>query len=146
MAVNTRPFTPLRQARMRRHHLLRAWPLDSGRYLFAIILLLCLMSLLTLGQTGIVATRGYAVTNLEMRHRELMRVHNQLEVRYAEAQSLGRVRKRAEQLGLRPIKAEQVRYMMLEVAPHIANETPRTRVEHALAKGRTDSTDEDDEE
>jgi hypothetical protein len=142
MAVHARPFTPLQQARMRRSKLFRHWPLDRGRYLLATILLLCLMSLLTLGQTGVVATRGYAVTNLEMQHRELMRVHNQLEVRYAEAQSLGRIRKRAEQLGLRPIQAEQVRYMMLEAHPHIANESPRVRVERELAEGSQTGLDD----
>jgi hypothetical protein len=92
---------------------------DSGRYLLHIIILLCLMSLLTLGQTGVVATKGYAVSTLETDKKELIRLREQLEVRYATAQSLERIRRRAEQLGLRPTRQEQIRYMTI-VDPTLA--------------------------
>ncbi len=94
---------------------------DSGRYLLHIIILLCLMSLLTLGQTGVVATKGYAVSTLENDKKELVRLRDQLEVRYATAQSLERIRRRAEQLGLRPTRQEQIRYITI-VDPTLAAE------------------------
>jgi hypothetical protein len=111
MAVDARRFFPLRQARLRRYNLGRYLAFDSSRYLLAIILLLCLMSLLTLGQTGVVATRGYAVRDLEQHRTELLRLQSQLEVRYAEARSLEYVRSKAEAMGLRPVSSDQLRYV-----------------------------------
>ena len=52
MAVNVRKLFPLEQARERRLELMRYLRLDGGRYLIAAALLLSLMSLLSLGQTG----------------------------------------------------------------------------------------------
>lgn len=115
MAVNTQYIGLLRQARARRAaKLSRYLSFDSSRYLLSAIVLLCLMSLITLAQTGVVATRGYAVTGLEAQRTSLLRQIDQLEVRYAEAQSLEYIRARAEHIGMRPIEHAQVRYITIQ--------------------------------
>ncbi|NJN67462.1 MAG: hypothetical protein HC884_12495 [Chloroflexaceae bacterium] len=115
MAVNTERFFPQHQVRVRvrRRDLSKYLAFDSSRYLLHVVVLLCLMSLLTLGQTGILATRGYTVADLESRQTRLLREQNQLEVRYATAQSLDRIRRRASQIGLRPIRQDQIHYLTI---------------------------------
>jgi len=126
MAVNTERFFPQHQVRGRvqvhRRDLSKYLAFDSSRYLLHVVVLLCLMSLLTLGQTGILATRGYTVADLEARQTRLLREHNQLEVRYAAAQSLDRIRRRASQIGLRPIRHDQIHYLTIVDKQLAANE------------------------
>lgn len=112
MAINTHHL-PNYQVRFRQRDLSRYLSFNSGRYFIHAIVLLCLMSLLTLGQTGILATRGYITADLEKQRMALLRTHDQLEVRYAAAQSLERIRARARQLGLRPMQREQARYITI---------------------------------
>jgi hypothetical protein len=127
MAVNTQRVSPIEQARARRLALPRYLRLDGGRYLLGLVLILSLMSLIVLAQTGVVATRGYAITKLEDQRTALMRERTQLQERQARAQSLEQIRRRAEQIGLRPMAADQARYLDIsteEGAP--APETPAT--------------------
>ena len=56
MAVNIRQLFPLQQAKARRSQLARYLRLDGGRYLIGAALILSLMSLISLGQTGRLAT------------------------------------------------------------------------------------------
>lgn len=120
MAVNTQHFPSLRRDRVRRERLSRYLTFDSSRYLLSLIVLVSLMSLISLGQTGVVATRGYAVADLEAQQTNLLRKRNQLEVRYAAAQSLEHIRTRAEQLGLRPIAQNQIRYLTIASEPSVS--------------------------
>ncbi|NJO84190.1 MAG: hypothetical protein HC828_16300, partial [Blastochloris sp.] len=46
----------------------------------------------------------------------------QLQLRYATAQSLEHIRQRAEQIGLRTIDREQVRYLTIAPLPHTPGE------------------------
>lgn len=112
MAINTQHM-PNYQVRLRQRDVSRYLSFNSGRYFIHAVVLLCLMSLLTLGQTGILATRGYVVADLEQQRVELLRMRDQLEVRYAEAQSLERIRARANQIGLRPMEREQAQYISI---------------------------------
>lgn len=96
-----------------RRSLARYLEFDGSRYLLRVVLVLCLMSLLTLAQTGVLATKGYHIAELESRKTILIRQRDQLHARYAEMQSLERIRSRAEQLGLRPVRREQVRYITI---------------------------------
>jgi hypothetical protein len=114
MTVNVQRLFPLQQARARRRELSRYLKLDGSRYLLGVVVLLCLMSMIALGQTGVVATKGYAIVELEAQQAELMRQRSQLQLHYARAQSLERIRERAGQLGLRPMSKEQVRYITVE--------------------------------
>jgi hypothetical protein len=108
---------PLQQARERRRELSYYLKLDGSRYLLGVIVLLCLMSMIALGQTGVVATKGYAIVELEAQRTDLLRERGQLQLRYAQAQSLEHIRQRAEQIGLRTITREQVRYLTIEPLP-----------------------------
>lgn len=111
MAVNTQRISAIIQARARRLELPRYLKLDGSRYLLGLVLILCLMSLIVLVQTGVVATKGYAITQLEAERTSLIRERSQLQVRQARAQSLELIRRRAEQIGLRPVTPDQVRYV-----------------------------------
>jgi hypothetical protein len=111
MAVNTQRIAPLEGARARRLALPRYLRLDGSRYLLGLVLILSLMSLIVLAQTGVVATRGYAISNLEDQKTALMRERTVLQERQARAQSLEQIRRRAEQIGLRPMQPDQARYL-----------------------------------
>lgn len=111
MAVNTQRISSIDTARARRLALPRYLRLDGSRYLLGLVLILSMMSLIVLAQTGVVATKGYAISALEDEKVALLRERSQLQVRQARAQSLDRIRRRAEQIGLRPIVDEQVRYV-----------------------------------
>ncbi|MBC8160946.1 MAG: cell division protein FtsL [Roseiflexaceae bacterium] len=113
MAINWRKQMPLQQARVTRLQLPRYLQLDGGRYLIAAALILASLSLLSLGQTGRLATRGYELGQLESYKIELQRQQSRLQLELAEAQSLTRIQARAEELGLRPITPDQVRYVTI---------------------------------
>jgi hypothetical protein len=117
MAVNIRQLFPLQQARARRSQLARYLRLDGGRYLIAAALILSLMSLISLGQTGRLATQGYEITQLQADRIQLMRQRSALQLRISEAQSLLKIEQRAKGLGLRPMAPEQARYITL--APEV---------------------------
>lgn len=121
MAVNTQRISTIQQARVRRIDLPRYLKLDGSRYLLGLVVIICLMSLLALAQTGVVATKGYEITNLQAQQTQLMRDRSQLLARQAQAQNLERIRRRAEQVGLRPLTDEQVRYINI-TAPAISPE------------------------
>lgn len=125
MAVNTQRVSPIEGARARRLALPRYLRLDGGRFLLGLVIILCSMSLVVLVQTGIVATKGYAISALEREKVELTRERSLLQERQARAQSLDRIRRRAGEIGLRPLKDDQVRYMELPelVAPTAAPTT-----------------------
>ena len=114
MAVNVRKLFPLEQARARRVELPHYLRLDGGRYLIAAALLLSLMSLLSLGQTGRLATKGYQLAQLQTQQKQLLRERSSLLLRLSEAESLTSVEKRARELKLRPMTPEQARYITIE--------------------------------
>jgi hypothetical protein len=121
MAVTLKPLYPLKQAKERRLELGRYLRLDGGRYLIAAALLLSLMSLVSLGQTGRLATQGYELTQLEDKREALLRQRSRLELRLSEAQSLADIERRAGELGLRPMTPDQARYVAVAPETH----TPR---------------------
>jgi hypothetical protein len=113
MAVTLKPLYPLRQAKVRRIELGRYLKLDGGRYLIAAALLLSLMSLVSLGQTGRLATQGFHISQLEDKREVLLRERSRLEHRLSKAQSLTQIEQRAAEQGLRPMAPEQARYITL---------------------------------
>lgn len=115
MAVNIRQLFPLQQAKARRSQLARYLRLDGGRYLIAAALILSLMSLISLGQTGRLATQGYELAQLQNDRTQLMRQRSALQLRISESQSLLKIEQRAKDLGLRPMAPDQARY--ITVAP-----------------------------
>jgi hypothetical protein len=113
MAVNSQRISPIEGARARRLALPRYLRLDGSRYLLGLVLILSLMSLIVLAQTGVVATRGYAIVHLQDEKVTLMRERTNLQERQARAQSLEQIRRRADQIGLQPMKPDQARYLEL---------------------------------
>jgi hypothetical protein len=113
MAVNSERFSSIAGARARRLELPRYLRLEGSRYLLGLVAILGLMSLIVLLQTGTVATKGYAIARLEQNKTTLLRTRTELLERQASAQSLERVRIQAEQMGLRPLKPTQARYLSL---------------------------------
>lgn len=113
MAIRFEDLSPIRQARVRRRELPRYLRLDVSRSLLIAVVMLCLMSLIALGQTGVVATKGYAIVELEARRTELLRRRSQLQLEYAAAQDLKRIYARAAEIGLRPTNNNQIRYIVL---------------------------------
>jgi hypothetical protein len=114
MAVNIRELFPLRQAKLRRIEIGRYLRLDGGRHLIAAALLLSMISLISLNQTGRLAAIGYDITTLRQQKTILLRERNDMLLRLSQAQSLDTVRKRAEELKLRPLTDDQIRYMTVE--------------------------------
>lgn len=114
MAVNLRPRDLLQQARLQRVQVARYLKLDGGRYLIAAALLFSLMGLLTLGQTGRLATKGYELAQLQSQQTVLLREQSSLRLRLSEAQALSRIERRALDMGLRPLKPEQTRYVTVK--------------------------------
>lgn len=114
MAVNLERIPFITAARAQRPGIRNPsrW-LQGGRYLLVLIGVFCLLSLIVLLQTGAVATRGYAIADLETQKTMLLRERARLQERQAQAQSLERVRLEAEKMGLGPLKPEQVRYMLI---------------------------------
>lgn len=117
MAVHAQRLSPLQQAKLRRRELARYLKTDASRFLLGMVVLLCLMSMITLGQTGVVATKGYAIVALEQQRTELLRERSLLKHRYAQAQSLEHIRNQATRIGLRPMAREQIRYVTINEAP-----------------------------
>ena len=122
MAVNVRNIFPLEQARARRIELVRYLRLDGGRYLIAAALLLSLMSLVSLGQTGRLATKGYQLAQLQAEQTTLLRQRSALLLRLSEAESLTSIQRRATTLGLHPMAPEQARYITIEPTTDHAQE------------------------
>lgn len=116
MAVNVRQLFPLQQAKERRVELSRYLRLDGGRYLIAAAVLLSLMSLISLAQTGRLATQGYEIAQLQTDKVTLQRERNDLLLRLSRAQSLENIERRAKDLQLRPITPDQARYITIDPA------------------------------
>ncbi len=113
MAINVRQLFPIQQAKLRREELARYLKLDGGRYLIAAALLLSLMSLLSLGQTGRLATQGYELAQMQSQRTVLMREQSALQLRLSQAQSLNSIERRALELKMRPMAPEQARYITI---------------------------------
>jgi hypothetical protein len=117
LAAQAQRLSPLQQAKLRRRELARYLKTDTSRFLLGMVVLLCLMSMITLGQTGVVATKGYAIVSLESQRTDLLRERSLLKHRYAQAQSLEHIRNQAGRIGLRPMTREQTRYVTINEAP-----------------------------
>jgi hypothetical protein len=116
MAVNIRQLFPLQQAKVRRSQLTRYLRLDGGRYLIAAALILAMLSLISLGQTGRLATQGYELAELQTDRTQLLRERSALQLRLSEAQSFLKIEGRAAALKLQPMTPEQVRYITIASA------------------------------
>jgi len=115
MAI-TQQHLPLQNARVRRTQSPGSYMKlgDSGLIVGAVIIV-CILSLLFLAQTGQVATAGYHLQELEREHTQLLHEAEQYEYRIATASRLDLIAERAQKLGLRPAAHEQLRYARIEL-------------------------------
>ena len=113
MAVNIRQLFPLQQAKVRRSQLARYLSLDGGRYLIAAAVILSLMSLISLGQTGRLATQGYELAQMQTERIQLLRQRSALQLQLSEAASLLKIDQRANALRMRPMTPDQAHYVMV---------------------------------
>jgi hypothetical protein len=116
MAVNIRQLFPLQQAKIRRSQLSRYLRLDGGRYLIAAAVILAMLSLISLGQTGRLATQGYELAQLQAARTDLLRERSALQLRLSEAQSFIKIEGRAGALKLQPMAPEQARFITIAPA------------------------------
>jgi hypothetical protein len=114
----------IEQARLRRIDLSHYLRLDGARVLLALFTAFCLLSLIVLVQTSMVAARGYELAALRAERISLTRDHSKLREELARAQALPRVRERAAELGFQPLAAEQMRYIRL---PELIADQPAGR-------------------
>ncbi len=127
MAVNIRQLFPIEQAKARRGQLTRYLELDGGRTLIVAAVIFALLSLISLGQTGRLATQGYELANLQRTRTELLREHGALQLQLSEAQSLPAIEGRAKALNMQPMQPEQLRY--ITVQPPSSEAAPMTQAQ-----------------
>jgi hypothetical protein len=77
--------------------------------------ILSLMSLISLGQTGRLATQGYELAQMQAEKTQLLRQRSALQLQLSEAASLLKIDQRANALGLHPMTPDQAHYVT--VAP-----------------------------
>jgi hypothetical protein len=115
MAINQRMF-PLHTARIRRAQLpIGYFKLGEPGLVLGAIVVVCLLSLLFLAQTGRVASAGYRLQELEREHVLLVQQAELYEFRIAQASRLDVVATRAEKLGMRRASNDQIRYATIEL-------------------------------
>lgn len=115
MAVIQRHL-PLSTARLRRAQIPRAYfKLGQSGLIAGAVVIVCLLSILFLAQTGRVATAGYELQVLEREHVQLMNEAQQYEYRIAQASRLDSIAERAQKIGMRPATSEQLRFATIEV-------------------------------
>ncbi len=88
---------------------------NEMKLIVSLIVVICILSVVYLAQTGRVATAGLRLQELEREHAVLMREAEQQQYRIATASRLDRIAERASALGLRPAASEQLRYATIEV-------------------------------
>jgi hypothetical protein len=109
MAMTAQPL-PLQYARERRVRYPKYYRLGPVGLISGAVIVVCMLSLLFLAQTGRVATRGYILQDLQREHEILLREYEQYEYRIAAANRLDSIEARAIALGMRPAASEQRRY------------------------------------
>lgn len=79
------------------------------------VVIVCLLSVVFLAQTGRVALAGQQLQALERERIQLVQEAEQYEYRIARASRLDVVSERAARLGLRPVSNDQLRYATVEM-------------------------------
>ncbi|HYF65832.1 MAG TPA: hypothetical protein VD886_23585 [Herpetosiphonaceae bacterium] len=109
MAVQSRPFRSLVASQSRAT---ATEPRRAGM-LVVLAIVVALMCILYLAQTGRVATQGYRLEQLDAQAAQLTRENQRLLFDIEQAQSLDTVRQRAASRGFQPMQATQARYLTI---------------------------------
>ncbi|WP_322487214.1 hypothetical protein [Chloroflexus sp.] len=120
MAVRSEQIPALLgRVRLRRIDLSRYLKLDGARYMLLLALICCLLSVLTLLQSGLVARMNYELVELRQRQVQLTREYSQLQEQMARVQSVEAHLKRAAELGFRQPTPDQLRYVRIPNLPNL---------------------------
>lgn len=109
----------LGRVRLRRIDLSRYLRLDGARYMLLLVLICCLLSLITLVQTGLVARMNYELVGLRQQQVQLTREYSRLQEQMARVQSVEARLKRATELGFRQPTPDQIRYVRIPQLPDL---------------------------
>jgi cell division protein FtsL len=93
--------------------------LDGARYVLLLTLIVCLLSLVTLVQSGLVTRMNYELVALRQQQVQLNREYSRLQEQIARVQSVESRMKRATDMGFRPPTPEQIRYMRIPNLPEL---------------------------
>ncbi|MFM2307913.1 MAG: hypothetical protein RLY87_33 [Chloroflexota bacterium] len=96
-------------------HNSRAYIASRNGAVIAFALLLAVMGIATIAQTVRVAQTGHEIDELIAEQTKLIRAHKSLMLRTADAQSMERIERYAEQTGMIPVQDTTVRFMILGV-------------------------------
>ncbi len=120
MAVRSEQIPALLgRVRLRRIDLSRYLKLDGARYMLLRALICCLLSMLTLLQSGLVARMNYELVELRQQQVQLTREYSQLQEQLARVQSVEARLKRAAELVFRQPTPDQLRYVRLPNLPNL---------------------------
>ncbi len=93
--------------------------LDGARYLLLLTLIVCLLSLVTLVQSGLVTGMNYELVALRQQQVQLNREYSRLQEQIARVQSVESRMKRATEMGFRPPTPEQIHYIRIPNLPEL---------------------------
>lgn len=93
----------------------RVLHVDALKLVVGAVVIVCILSMLFLAQTGRVASAGFQLQALEREQVALMVEAEQHKYRIARASRLDVVAERATRLGLRPATGEQLQYATIEL-------------------------------
>ncbi|MBO9315031.1 MAG: hypothetical protein J7456_04500 [Chloroflexus sp.] len=93
--------------------------LDGARYVLLLTLIVCLLSLVTLVQSGLVTRMNYELVALRQQQVQLNREYSRLQEQIARVQSVESRMKRATDMGFRPPTPEQIRYIRIPNLPEL---------------------------
>jgi len=93
--------------------------LDGARYVLLLTLIVCLLSLVTLVQSGLVTRMNYGLVALRQQQVQLNREYSRLQEQLARVQSVESRMKRATDMGFRPPTPEQIRYIRIPNLPEL---------------------------
>ncbi len=93
--------------------------LDGARYVLLLTLIVCLLSLVTLVQSGLVTRMNYELVALRQQQVQLNREYSRLQEQIARVQSVESRMKRATDMGFRPPTPEQIRYIRIPSLPEL---------------------------
>ncbi|MBA3946285.1 MAG: hypothetical protein H0X37_17185 [Herpetosiphonaceae bacterium] len=117
MAITSQPMQPmpLHTARLRRDRAGSYFQLGSAGLLAGAVVVVCILSILYLAQTGRVATRGYKLQALQAEEKVLLRVAEQDQYRIAMANRLDVIQSHAVTLNMHPATVAQTRYVTIQL-------------------------------
>ncbi len=93
--------------------------LDGARYVLLLTLIVCLLSLVTLVQSGLVTRMNYDLVALRQQQVQLNREYSRLQEQIARVQSVESRMKRATDMSFRPPTPEQIRYIRIPNLPEL---------------------------